>query len=519
MGIKLANNAVTALAAGIGTSDVTVSVYAGTGALFPALSAGDYFYAAIEDASNNYEIVKVTARAGDAMTIVRAQEGTAALSFPAGAAFDLRMTQQTFFDYILETVGSAAIDEFTGDGGTTYGPLTYTPTDIQQAIVFAGGVPQRPTTDYSFVGDDIVFTSNQPIGRHLMVCMFAPASVLVGALVASNNLSDVANVATARANLGVIGSTDTATLTNKTIAAATNVVEARSGPNTSPFSHRNKIINGNFDIWQRATSQTTGGYGSADRWYISLTNTTASRGSLGGYNNGASGKYCLYIVPSNATNSWQFDQSLSSEKCDGLKGKTVTLSIYAWCGSGTVSATLFASRNGTADVRTTGSWTNIDTKAITLTTTPQRFTLTVSIPNDTTANGLLFGVAGSNTPNGVVAAFWGFQAEEGSVATPVEMPPIEYTTALCLPYYQTGSFAKGGASYSSLAGAWDAAEAALYPMRYTPTVVLSNLTYIGCSSATPSYVSSNGFSVSVTTTGATTYALTSGTFTADAEIK
>lgn len=36
----------------------------------------------------------------------------------------------------------------------------------------------------------------------------------------------------------------TATLTNKTIAASTNTVEAMSGPNNSPLSFRNKLING-----------------------------------------------------------------------------------------------------------------------------------------------------------------------------------------------------------------------------------------------------------------------------------
>jgi len=34
------------------------------------------------------------------------------------------------------------------------------------------------------------------------------------------------------------------------------------------FGGRNRVINGDFDIWQRAASQTAAGHGSADRFRI-----------------------------------------------------------------------------------------------------------------------------------------------------------------------------------------------------------------------------------------------------------
>lgn len=62
----------------------------------------------------------------------------------------------------------------------------------------------------------------------------------------------------------------TATLTNKTIAASTNTVEAMSGPNNSPLSFRNKLINGEVTrINQRGVANwaavANGAYG-YDRW-------------------------------------------------------------------------------------------------------------------------------------------------------------------------------------------------------------------------------------------------------------
>jgi hypothetical protein len=68
----------------------------------------------------------------------------------------------------------------------------------------------------------------------------------------------------------LVGKNTTDTLTNKTIAAATNTVEATSGPSGSPFAFRNKIIGGDFTTnpWQRGTTFTSAANGAyfADRF-------------------------------------------------------------------------------------------------------------------------------------------------------------------------------------------------------------------------------------------------------------
>lgn len=65
----------------------------------------------------------------------------------------------------------------------------------------------------------------------------------------------------------IVGTSDTQTLTNKTlVASGSNTVEATSGPTSSQLAgNRNKIINGNFNINQRSVSGTVnlsaGAYG------------------------------------------------------------------------------------------------------------------------------------------------------------------------------------------------------------------------------------------------------------------
>lgn len=92
MGIQLTNNATSKLATDLSSVATSLSVTAGTGALFPSLGVSDYFYLTIIATSNTFEIVKVTARVDDTFTIVRAQEGTQALPFAAGSAAELRVT-------------------------------------------------------------------------------------------------------------------------------------------------------------------------------------------------------------------------------------------------------------------------------------------------------------------------------------------------------------------------------------------------------------------------------------------
>lgn len=98
-GIELfTNNAQSTLAGDITNVATTANLASGTGALFPVPGANQYFLMTFVDAltGNVNEIVKVTAMSGDTVvTMVRAQEGTAARPWLAGDSANHFMTAGT----------------------------------------------------------------------------------------------------------------------------------------------------------------------------------------------------------------------------------------------------------------------------------------------------------------------------------------------------------------------------------------------------------------------------------------
>jgi hypothetical protein len=131
MPIVLKNNAYGFLVQDISDTANAIVVQSGQGSNFPVLSAGEYFYATIQSIAGVAEIVRVTARSGDAMSIVRAQEGTVALSFSASARVELRVTAQSVVDAINDRVDlhdEASEISFVPTGGISA-------TDVQAALV------------------------------------------------------------------------------------------------------------------------------------------------------------------------------------------------------------------------------------------------------------------------------------------------------------------------------------------------------------------------------------------------
>lgn len=94
--IQFANNATSRLAANLSAGGLTATLIPGDGAKFPTLTGGQVFFGTLVRSDGTKEVVKVTARATDTLTIVRAVEPVGgvqtAFSFSAGDKFELRMT-------------------------------------------------------------------------------------------------------------------------------------------------------------------------------------------------------------------------------------------------------------------------------------------------------------------------------------------------------------------------------------------------------------------------------------------
>lgn len=127
-----ANNAQSVLAAGISASATSLTLNTGTGALFPSpVSGTSFFKLTLIDAATGQlsEIVHVTAKSGDVLTIVRGQEGTTARAWSANDIAANMLTAGTIL--LLAQLESPS---FTG---TPTGPTAGTGTNTTQLATTA----------------------------------------------------------------------------------------------------------------------------------------------------------------------------------------------------------------------------------------------------------------------------------------------------------------------------------------------------------------------------------------------
>ena len=118
---KFANAARAYLASSISDSATTVTIDGG-GSLFPAITSPEFSRAVLQD-NTGIEVVLITAHtaSSNSFTVTRAQEGTTARSFAAGAVFGLRMTAADGDTFVAKVSGpgSATDSALAAFDGTT----------------------------------------------------------------------------------------------------------------------------------------------------------------------------------------------------------------------------------------------------------------------------------------------------------------------------------------------------------------------------------------------------------------
>lgn len=230
------------------------------------------------------------------------------------------------------------------------------------------------------------------------------------------------------------------------------------------FVFRNKIINGNFDIWQRGTSlgSGTGKRYLSDRWFVESTGSSYSASQqLFTYGQTIvpnQPKYFHRTVVTSTPGSGNYTTFVQRiEGGSTLANKTATITFWAKADSNKNISVELIQRFGNG--LSSPNDVTIFCGKFSLTTSWQHFTATVNIPTvqgktlgtDSSTDFLQLGFfleAGStfDSRTGTLGQQSGtfdiaqVQLEEGPTATPFELRPIGLEQYMCKRYYEYAGY-------------------------------------------------------------------------------
>jgi hypothetical protein len=212
---------------------------------------------------------------------------------------------------------------------------------------------------------------------------------------------------------------------------------------------KNKIINGDFGIWQRGTSFSNPAIGAylADRWKVESTDAypttqTVSRQTFTPGTAPVAGYEGQYFFRSSVTTAGSSTYMQFSQKIENVQtfaGQTTTLSFWAKADSARVLSLYVVQdfgSGGSSPVLAT-----VSPGTVTLSTSWQRFSVSVIFAS---VSGKTIGTSSNVTmiftqpiANGSVLDIWGVQVEAGSIATPFQTATgtIQGELAACQRYY------------------------------------------------------------------------------------
>lgn len=215
------------------------------------------------------------------------------------------------------------------------------------------------------------------------------------------------------------------------------------------FGFKNRLINGNMDIWQRGTSATGAYVYGADRWATGPFTSAQTISRSTSVPSGSVAQYSLSLqrpAASTSTTSTVVMQVIESNNCYDLAGQQVTISFWAKAGANfsaggnnmnvQVATGTAADQGGVAYY----AWTGLSgfNNSQSITTTWTRYSFTGTIGSGVLEIAVLFYFVPVGTAGADDAVYiTGVQLEKGAVATAFDYRPYGTELALCQRYYQT----------------------------------------------------------------------------------
>ena len=258
---------------------------------------------------------------------------------------------------------------------------------------------------------------------------------------------------------------------------------------------RNFIINGDFMVAQRGTSQTSAGYGSVDRWYLYSSGGTYSQST-----SSPPDGFSHYLTCTGATGAVIFAQAIELPATGKAgvfyNGQTITVSYYAKSTvAGDALHNPLSFRNSQTSITDLVQIDNDSSDNNVLTTSWAKYSKTYTIGVSAHANNtcLVVQPRTSGAPSGDIS-ITGVQLEVGTVATDFEHRSYGEELALCQRYYYTGGV-NGGRT--GVAAGYTSSATSVRWTFFTPVNMRTSPTYSGGSNP---YAADGGTNREITST-------------------
>lgn len=375
----LKNNVSGVLASGIGSGATAITLVDGSN--FPSPTGGDYFLATLIGLNGNgqessWEIVKVTARSTNTLTVVRAQESTTAASWTSGTTIQMRLTAGTILP-------SADISAFylPLSGGTLTGKLTLPAVTTSSAPLnitnpSTGDVPSSPVNGDVWINNNgLQFrqgTTTQTVAVLGGTQTFTGATTFQGTLNASSNVNLGSNSGAATHNLGhgatTNGSTKTINIGSNGVSGSTttiNIGSNVSGAQSDVTAYGNFTAQANSGNSYASVNRSAAGVEVGYRWQSAGANV-----------------WLNYLTANDSTLRWF---AAAGERMSLTTAGALTAASFSGAGTGLTGTASSLSIGGSAG---SVAWTNVS----------GRPTAVSSFTNDSgyiTSSGSITGNAGT----------------------------------------------------------------------------------------------------------------------------